>query len=181
MIAVIDSGTTRTRVRLWDGAGVVWGQSEQAGARDTAADGHPGKVEAALGAMLTGAEGLEAAVCSGMITSNVGLKEVPHLLAPCSPEDTARGIVRQDFPEISEAPFYFIPGIKTLPQSLGLENLEAADVMRGEETEAAGLRELLGLSEPVLLMHYGSHHKAIRVDGEGRILGSKTSITGELL
>ncbi|MER3554607.1 MAG: 2-keto-3-deoxy-galactonokinase [Meiothermus sp.] len=181
MIAVVDSGTTRTRVRLWDGGKVVSSQSQQAGARDTASDGHPGRVKTALKEMLAGVKGLGAVLCSGMITSNVGLKEVPHLLAPCSPEKIARGIVRQEFPEIAEAPFYFIPGIKTVPEGLSLENLEGADVMRGEEAETVGLRELLGLTGPVLLMHYGSHHKAIRVDGDGTILGSKTSITGELL
>lgn len=184
MIAVVDSGTTRTRLRLWDGQQVVWNHSRAVGARDTAADGNNHKLKAALAHLLTEAQAIgtpQAVVCSGMITSNLGLLEVPHLLAPCSPQDTARGIVHHDFPEIAAIPFYFIPGIKTQPQALTLATLEQADLLRGEETEALGLRELLQLSGPTLLLHYGSHHKALWLDAQGYVVGSQTSITGELL
>lgn len=185
-VLVIDSGTTTTRVRLWDGTAVVASASEPVGARNTAIDGHNGQVREAITRLINRVmEGTgvtpEAVLCSGMITANVGLLEVPHILAPVSALDLARRIVAHPFPEISSLPFYFIPGIKTMPPELNAQTLSKADILRGEEAEATGLRELLGLIGPVMLVHYGSHHKAIAVDGEGQVLYSRTSVTGELL
>ena len=76
--AVVDSGTTTTRVRIWRGGEVVWSANRQVGAKDTAVDGNTAKVAAALRELLaaataeTGAEPA-AIICSGMITSNMGL------------------------------------------------------------------------------------------------------------
>lgn len=185
-VIVVDSGTTNTRVRLWSGERVVATASETVGARNTAIDGHNGQVRGALKrlvAHVTEQVGIvpEALICSGMITANVGLYEVPHVQAPAGPGELARQVVRHDFAEICDLPVYFIPGIKSVPTALSAETLGEADILRGEEAEAVGLRELLGLRGPLMLMHYGSHHKAIAVDEDGRILYSRTSMTGELL
>src|SRR5690606_26440020 len=81
--AVVDSGTTTTRLRLWRGGAVTWSGSRAAGAKDTAVDGNTAKVEAALAELLEQCDiEPEAIVCSGMITSNMGLFELPHLPAP---------------------------------------------------------------------------------------------------
>lgn len=174
--AVVDSGTTNTRVRLWEGRGVTRSLTRSAGARDTAVDGHNGKIRQALQEMLAELGGVEAVICSGMITSAGGLLEVPHIPAPAGIAELARAVVRRDFPDIAATPFYFVPGIKTLDPGL----LDA-DIMRGEEAEAIGLRELLRLSGPALLLHCGSHHKVLALDGDGRLAYSRTAITGELL
>ncbi|MFO7546428.1 MAG: 2-dehydro-3-deoxygalactonokinase [Trueperaceae bacterium] len=184
--AVVDSGTTTTRVRLWRDGAQVWSGSRSAGARDTAVDGNNAKLRAALRELLADATSAaggapDGIVCSGMITSNMGLWEVPHLVAPAGSDDIARGVVQQAFPELSPIPFSFVPGVKTRPASLSLTNLAEADVLRGEEAEIVGLRAWLGLTENAVFLHLGSHHKAIDVDAEGRILASRTAITGELL
>lgn len=184
--AVVDSGTTTTRLRLWQDGRQVWSGSRAAGARDTAVDGTTDKVRAALRDLLDLArkerpEPLDAIICSGMITSNMGLFEVPHLPAPAGPDDLARGVVQRSFPELGEVPLSFIPGVKTLPSTLDLSTLAAGDVLRGEEVEIAGMRATLGIEEDAVFVHIGSHHKAIDVDAEGRILGSRSAITGELL
>ena len=184
--AVVDSGTTTTRVRIWRGGEVVWSANRQVGAKDTAVDGNTAKVAAALRELLaaataeTGAEPA-AIICSGMITSNMGLFELPHLPAPASPDDTARGMVQRSFPEISSVPLTFVPGVKTLPGSGGLAGLPTGDVLRGEEAEIVGLRHALGIERESLFLHIGSHHKAIEVAPDGSILASRTAITGELL
>jgi 2-dehydro-3-deoxygalactonokinase len=179
--AVVDSGTTTTRLRLWREGRVVWSGSRQAGARDTAVDGHAGKVLAALRSLLDECGASPAAiVCSGMITSNLGLYELPHLPAPAGLDDLAAGIRQKVFPELSEVPLSFVPGVKTLP-SPGLAGLAEGDVLRGEEAEVAGLHPELALGEDAVYMHTGSHHKALDVDAQGRILASRTAITGELL
>jgi len=185
-VIVVDSGANHTRARLWDREQVVATAVEPVGSRHTAMDGHNEKLKAAVQQVIASViaqTGLtpEAVVCAGMITANVGLLEVPHVAAPAGPEDLARRIVRHDFPELSSLPFYFIPGIKSVPTELNAQTLGETDILRGEEAEAAGMRELLGLTGPVLLMHYRTHHKAIAVNAEGQILYSRTSITGEVL
>lgn len=182
--AVVDSGTTTTRLRLWDGTDVRWSGSVAAGARDTAISGAPTAIRAAIADLLaqaTEAWGArpDAVICSGMITSNLGLHEVPHLLAPAGPAELAAGIVRVNFPDLGTVAF--VPGIKTLPGTLALEALDGGDLLRGEEAEVTGLRARLGLAEAATFLHFGSHHKAVDVDAEGRITGSRTAVTGELL
>ncbi|HET8986286.1 MAG TPA: 2-dehydro-3-deoxygalactonokinase [Trueperaceae bacterium] len=184
--AVVDSGTTTTRVRIWRGGEVVWSASRQVGAKDTAIDGSTAKVATALRELLataTAETGSEPAaiICSGMITSNMGLFELPHLAAPASPDDTARGMVQRSFPDISSVPLTFVPGVKTLPGYDGLAGLPTGDVLRGEEAEIVGLRHALGIGRESLFLHIGSHHKAIEVAPDGSILASRTAITGELL
>ena len=179
--AVVDSGTTTTRLRVWRDGRVAWSGSRQAGARDTAIDGHTGKVVAALRSLLDECGTAPAAiVCSGMITSNLGLYELPHLPAPAGLDDLAAGIRQRAFPEVGPVTLSFVPGVKT-PPSGGLEGLVMGDVLRGEEAEVAGLHPRLALGRDSVYLHVGSHHKAIDVDAAGRILASRTAITGELL
>lgn len=184
-IVVVDSGTSTTRARLWRNGSVAWSDTRDAGARNTAIDGHPGQIREALRSLLiTLHEQTDATpygvVCSGMITSNVGLFEVPHLSAPAGPDDLARGLVRRDMPDITDLPLYFVRGVKTLPASSDLDHLADADILRGEEAEIVGLRELLSLTDDAVFLHFGSHHKAIWMDGDGTIRRSRTAITGEL-
>lgn len=184
--AVIDSGTTSTRVRYWRSGHVIWSGSRAAGARDTAIEGHPGRVRDALRDLLREADAQtqtkpQALICSGMITSDVGLHEVPHVEAPAGPSELAERIVFRTLEDVSDVVFAFIPGVKVHPRDMTIDSLDGGDVMRGEETEVFGLRSLLALTGPATFLHFGSHHKAIDVDAEGRITDLRSSMTGELL
>jgi len=184
--AVVDSGTTRTRVRVWQGGAVTWTGDREAGARDTAIEGHTGRIRAALRELLAEARSAtgatpRAAICSGMITSNLGLHEVPHLPAPAGPDELAAGIVEVRFDDAADVPFAFVPGVKTPPAARDVAGLETGDVLRGEEAEVVGLRDRLGIATAATYLHFGSHHKAVEVDADGRITASRTAITGELL
>lgn len=183
---VVDSGTTRTRVRLWSDQRIKAVHEAQAGAKDVAIQGSNAPIRAALTTLIrtlrdTHPEPIDAIVCSGMITSNVGLYEVPHLIAPVAEADLSRQVVRHDFPEITELPMYFIPGVKTLGSGGRWEDLAAYDVMRGEEVECFGLLAQLTATPPLAFFHCGSHHKLIVIDEAGRIARSSTAMTGELL
>lgn len=180
--AVVDSGTTTTRLRLWRDGTIFWSGSRAAGAKDTAVDGNTSKVETALASLLDqcGANPT-AIICSGMITSNMGLFELPHLPAPAGLDEIARGIRQQVFDRWSQVPLTFIPGVKTPILGDGVEHLSSGDVLRGEEAEITGLHEELALDQAAVYLHLGSHHKAIDVDASGRILASRTAMTGELL
>lgn len=181
-LLVVDSGTTTTRVRLVREGVVVRSLTRRVGARDTAVDGNNHRLQEALHGMLSAFEsdehGLEGVLLSGMITSNMGLLEVPHLTAPTSLDELAHAIERHDFPELSTIPFHFIRGIRTMGSTT---DLAGYDVLRGEEVEVTGLRELLGIDRDAVFVHYGSHHKAIDVASDGTILASRTALTGELL
>lgn len=184
-VLVVDSGTTTTRVRSIVDGKVVWTGAEEAGARDTAITGTTDKIREALHRLIgeareqSGAT-VEAVVCSGMITSNMGLLEVAHVPAPATRSDIADHVVRHDLPDVTDLPFLFVPGVKTKPPTFDLTSLDQSDVLRGEECEIEGLRIALGLDRPATFLHFGSHHKAIDVDRDGRITGSRTAVTGEL-
>jgi 2-dehydro-3-deoxygalactonokinase len=44
-----------------------------------------------------------------MITSNVGLTEIPHIIAPAGIDDLSSALVKASIPQVSEK--NFIPGI----------------------------------------------------------------------
>lgn len=181
---VVDSGTSTTRARLYTEGRVRRTETEPVGARNTATEGSNDALKAGLAKLLSRLQASEeaqgtdvaAVICSGMITSNMGLLEVPHLTAPASVDALAESVVRHDFPDVTSLPVHFVRGVKTVA-----DRLDACDVLRGEEVECLGLRELLDLAGPAVFMHHGSHSKAIQTDAEGTILRSTTAITGELL
>jgi hypothetical protein len=74
---------------------------------------------------------------AGMLTSEIGLVTVPHLLAPAGLDDLAEGVVVCSIPEIADVPIAFVPGLKT-PADEGPDGWMWADVMRGEECETLG-------------------------------------------
>ena len=107
---------------------------------------------------------------SGMITSNVGLTEVPHIEAPAGLEDFAAAVRAVLIPEVFELPIHFIPGLKN-SNAVDMETLESMDIMRGEETEALALLSLITVKGAVLLALPGSHNKFVTTDRSGETDG----------
>ncbi len=195
---VVDAGTSRTRVRLWHAGGVVDELETRVGAKDVALAGDARPIAEGLRALIATMRERHdhdptAVVCSGMITSNVGLVEVPHAVAPIAFGELARGVVRRDVATVTDLPMYFVPGVKTVATEVGWDSLPSFDVMRGEEVEVVGLLQTLDLEPPLAFFSCGSHHKLIEVgatatapgsaDGHAGavVLRSSTAITGELL
>ena len=73
-----------------------------------------------------------------MITSNVGLTEVPHIEAPAGLEDFAAAVRAVLIPEVFELPIHFIPGLKN-SNAVDMDTLESMDIMRGEGDRGTGL------------------------------------------
>lgn len=159
--------------------------SRPVGIRDTAVDGHNGKLKSAVREMLEELGGsraeLDGIYASGMITSDMGLLEVPHLAAPVGIEALATGIQTAVLRSVSPLPIHFIPGVRNLAGTIGIEQLEAMDMMRGEEVEAFALLEQLPPQRAYLLVLPGSHTKFVSTDTAGRITGGLSSLAGELL
>ena len=186
----IDGGTTNTRVFLWDDGGtLVAAKRRPVGVRATAEDGDNRRLCAALRECLgelmrengIGSDSIAAIAASGMLTSNLGLVEVPHLTAPVSADDLAAGMREVCVEAVCPQPILFIPGVKNAGDAVSLANFEAMDMMRGEETETVALLEALEVDGRWLIALPGSHTKFVAVDAQRRITGCLTSITGELI
>lgn len=189
-LATIDSGTTNTRVGLWNAEGVCLAETKrEVGVRNTAIDGDNAKLKAAVKECLdellqkTGAgfDAVAAVYASGMITSNVGLAEIPHLTAPAGTADFVAGVQAVSMPDIAPLPIHFVPGLKNLSDGVTLDTVESMDIMRGEETETIALLDQFPSGKPYLFVLPGSHTKFVAVDEQGRMTGCLTSLAGELL
>ncbi|WP_343619810.1 2-dehydro-3-deoxygalactonokinase, partial [Ralstonia sp.] len=188
-ILTIDTGTTNTRVTVWRDDVALCQAARQVGVRDTAITGNrttlqrgvQDTIEAALQKAGFGMSQVDLVLASGMITSNVGLHEVPHLVAPAGLRDLAAGMVQATIPEVCPQPIWFVPGVRNPVDNLGLHNIESMDMMRGEEVETMGLVSRLGITEPAVIVLPGSHSKFVHLDADQRITGCVTTLAGELL
>ena len=189
-VITLDTGTTNTRATLLRHSGEVVAQvSTAVGVRDTAITGSNKKLTLAVRdalSKLVEDEGItfrdvKRIMASGMITSNVGLVEIPHITAPVTMNDLALQVQEILIPDICPIPLCFIPGVKNSDQPVTQETAAAMDIMRGEETEVWGVTPQLTPGKPALLVLPGSHMKFVALDEEQRITGCMTSISGELL
>lgn len=178
----IDGGTTNTRVNLVENERIVATKKINRGAKAGIDDRDGLKVElkTAISAILEENRLIEKDVikilASGMITSEFGLYELPHLQAPVGIKKLHDSMQEVAFPEISSIPFVFIRGIKCNSDSIG-----EFDMMRGEETELMGLMALCGGDSHAVYVLPGSHSKIISVDNNGSICSFSTMLTGEML
>jgi 2-dehydro-3-deoxygalactonokinase len=188
-IVTIDAGTTNTRSSLWSDNKLLAKVQVEIGVRDTAINGNNNALKQAVRDTIAGAlaqAGVTAAdvslvLASGMITSAMGLMEVPHLQAPAGLAELAAGMVRLNMPEVFSQPLWLIPGVRNKVEQIDMHNFEAMDMMRGEETEVIGLLERLQWNGRATLIMPGSHTKLVSVDESRQIVGCATTLAGELL
>ncbi len=177
MIITIDGGTTNTRITLLEGDKIVDRIKLSIGAGSTKNGDNSLLVNAVKDGIKTILNGnrVDAIIASGMIGSEIGLMEIPHISAPVTKEKLKENIVKTKIEAICDTDFYFIPGIKC-----HMENSELADIMRGEETEFFGLMKAEGIEEDVVCVLPGSHGKIINYE-KGEIKDFYTTISGEML
>jgi len=185
----VDTGTTNTRVRVWRKDRVVAGAFAPVGVRDTVVTGSKDTLRRGVREALAAAcaeaaiseADVAAIIASGMISSNVGLHEVPHVAAPAGVRDLAAGMVFARLPGVADKPFWFVPGVKNSVGAVDTDNCARMDIMRGEEVEVFGLVRRLAVQEPAGFVLPGSHSKFVVTDAAGRIAGCLTTMAGELL
>jgi len=188
-LVAVDTGTTNTRVWLLDGDRVLVRREAAVGARDTARDGSNVRLRAALRASIAevlrtvppGRPAPRRIAAAGMITSPQGLVEVPHLVAPAGVGELAAGARETLVEDVSDRPFFLVPGVRTAARPGAAAGIGATDVMRGEETLSVGLVQQGHLAPGGALLNVGSHWKLIRMDEAGRVAWSVTSLSGELV
>jgi 2-dehydro-3-deoxygalactonokinase len=192
-IVTIDCGTTNTRLYVVNEKGdLISKVSRKIGVSNVAIHSNTDILKHTLKEMfnqvLLNADISEKKICcilaSGVITSEVGLFELSHLLTPCTLTQIAENITNVGslgiFPEM--IPVYFIRGVKNRYDagSVSINDIGMLDVMRGEETQIAGLLENKDFELPAIVIILSSHTKIIAVDNNYSILASVTSLSGQL-
>lgn len=192
LIITVDCGTTNMRCRLYEGNTIRAEARRKVGTRNTAFDGHPGKLKEGLRECveeileksgLCACE-IEAIVSSGTLSADVGIYRVPHVALPIGVEKSAAHAKMVTLPEITSIPILFIPGEKSLPEEGETDEVrivELVDSMSGEECEMYGLRALMGLEGPFAITLPGSYNKSFEVDGDGIIRSMYTGMCGEFI
>lgn len=163
----VDWGTTHLRIWAMAGEAVVAEAHSGAGMNtlETRED-----FERALFALIAPwlpedpAARLDVVAC-GMVGARQGWREAPYLRVPTVPRGETRSVPTSR------------PGI-TVEILPGIAQDDPPDVIRGEETQIAGLLLQEPDYEGVVCLP-GTHTKWVRV-AEGRIVGFRTAMTGEI-
>ena len=177
----VDAGTTNSRVWLMNAGLPVAHANAMVGVRDTARDGNNQKLVETLRQLIETVceqapeQRPECIAAAGMITSPLGLREVPHVTAPAAAAMIARLAWHGVIEEVSSLPMILFGGVRS--GELASADWTASDVMRGEETLCLGMT----YPAPFTVLNLGSHWKVIEVDEQRRIARSRTTLSGELI
>ncbi len=181
-VIFVDTGTTNSRVWLVAENKILARAEAMVGVRDTAREGNNNKLKAALCDLIAEVQlthQASAVIAAGMITSVLGLADIPHLSAPVGIAELAAKTQVFSFSDITDLPFYLVTGVRSGSAQCTPENVAEVDLMRGEETLCLGLLE--NFQAPFSVLNLGSHWKVIQVDKAGRVASSVTTISGELI
>lgn len=189
MILTIDTGTTNTRINLFNEYKLQSTVKVGTGVRDTAAEGDNSKLKAAIKKGIFDIlntnnlleKDIEIILASGMIGSELGLVNIPHVLAPIRLEQLSKYAQKVAISDITDIPFLFIPGVKNNCDYSDISLLNDMDIMRGEETEFFGICKLKSISDSTITVLPGSHTKIVVSDDKGNILSCHTTLSGELI
>lgn len=162
----VDWGTTHLRAYLMGEAGILAEVSSADGMATLTRDAYEPALLRLVGPWLTGGTKTEIIAC-GMVGSRQGWMEAPYRTTPCTPLDPATLVaVPTGDPRLN---------IRLVP---GLRQNTPADVMRGEETQIAGVLALHPQFDGVICLP-GTHSKWAHISA-GEVVSFQTYMTGEL-
>ncbi len=178
-LLLLDGGTTHTRFTVVENGRILAQSQCRAGAADAAREGRNSLLREAVRREMNALQNrwhcsIGEIYAAGMITSDTGLCEIQHIVAPADLPRLAAGVQVRTIPEISDVPFCFVPGIR-----FEADDPDGADMLRGEEVEVFGMLAPED-GEKQLFIHFGSHNKIICVE-DGSITRAATTLSGELL
>ena len=182
----LDVGTTNARAYLVEGTNILARANASVGVRDSARDGNNARLKETLRDLIHSLVARDLSVQAslvmgtGMISSSLGLAEVPHVPAPAGLAEIAAAVRSFSFPDVTSLPVHLVPGVRT-GSFQGDGGIGDVDIMRGEETICLGLLALGQLRPPATVLNLGSHWKAIGIDADNRIAASVTSLSGEMI
>ncbi len=106
-------------------------------------------------------------ICAGMVGARQGWVEAPYVATPCTPPNRAAAtLVPTKDPRVS---VHILPGVK---------QMSPPDVMRGEETQIAGVVKQHPNFDGILCLP-GTHTKWVHISA-GEIVSFQTFMTGEM-
>lgn len=191
-IILIDSGTTNTRIRLLreNETTVEDIEKVQVGVRNTAIEGTNETLKrhlySGIGTILK-RNGLQPSdikyvIASGMITSNLGLYEVPHINGPAKVEDFSKRSLVIKMDEFFDLIWIFTPGLKNNPMVADItEEINKFDIMRGEEVETIGLLKQFDVQGKGVVILPGSHTKFIFISEDKALEYCLSTLGGETI
>jgi len=180
-----DCGTTNTRLYLIDseakfffcGAKAIGSRNVAiAGTRLVLVQAMADLYRDALTCFTLAQEEIACIYASGMVTSAFGLKEIPHLEVPVSPQKL-RCAMEKVWVEELEREICLIPGVRS-----SAEDWRYMGNLRGEETEVLGAAAMLedsGCGSDGIYILPGSHTQILYLKN-GEIVDILSLFTGEL-
>ena len=191
MFAVIDCGTTMTRIYIVDQSKkIIASGRKKVGVRDTSITGSRDTLRSGVTQLffeILKENGIpdgqvEFAIASGMITSEVGLIEIPHLVAPVGLHQLSEGILEVNDQSVLPLgrPVYFVRGVRNhYPDGARAQSLRQVDFMRGEEVQCIGIMNSRQLPYPCNIVALSSHTKVMYINAQAQIEASNTTISGQ--
>ena len=177
MLILVDCGTTNMRLRLYRGAegkdiaGALAAAQPldeikyKTGVRDAVRERSDEILRETLGRAIRemldrnslAEADVEAVICSGTLSSHVGIYHIHHVVMPVSPDDTAAHSELVTMPDVSGIPILFIPGVKGVGEKSAKQLL--ADFGTLEQTPehgiTIGIHTILG-AKKILLVGFGA-------------------------
>jgi len=164
-LLAVDWGTTALRGALLAADGTVLAErAAPRGLLNVPPGGWAAAFDAEFGPWLSAHPGL-VCLMAGMVGSRQGWAEAAYCPCPATLADLAGAL------------HWVQPGRVAIVPGLCTSAAGVPDVMRGEETQAFGALQQLGLDDATLVLP-GTHSKWVTVQG-GRITGFATHMTGE--
>ncbi len=164
----VDWGTSSFRAFRMDGGGRVLDRVEVPRGVMTVLEGaFPDTLRELIGPWL--ADGETSVLMAGMVGSRQGWVEAPYVPCPAGPEALAAALVAAPF---EGAAVWIVPGLSDRDAD------GVPEVMRGEETQLAGIAAADGVAQDGLACLPGSHAKWARMQG-GLVASFTTYLGGE--
>ncbi len=191
MFAVIDCGTTMTRIYIVDQEKRILASGrKKVGVRDTSITGSRDALRNGITEVFFEVlkehqipdKQVEFAIASGMITSEVGLIEIPHLVAPVGLDQLSEGVLKVEDQAVLPIgrPVYFVRGVRNhYPEGARAQLLRQVDFMRGEEVQCIGILNSRELPYPCNIVALSSHTKVMYINQAAQIEASNTTISGQ--
>ena len=167
-LIAVDWGTSNFRAYLLNGNGeTIATQTAALGILNVTQGDFLGAFQGQLGDWLTAAPAVNV-LLAGMVGSRQGWTEAPYAPCPAGLDDLASAL--------HEVPGDFGRKVMIVPGLSRRDGNGVHDVIRGEETQLAGLDQTAGRKVVCLA---GTHAKWAVVDGE-QIVGFSTAMSGEV-
>lgn len=172
-LLALDWGTSSLRAMLMRGGAVIERRRSDDGVLrlPSSPDAFERALDSLVGDWLQRWPGLPALAC-GTIGSAQGWREAPYVDCPADPRDVATGCVA--VPDARGTRLHIVPGLRWIPAD------GFPDVLRGEETQVAGVLRLHpAWAHHATMLLPGTHSKWVQVEA-GRVTRFRSYMTGEL-